>query len=186
MCAAVNIGLIVFVCTHRFSVVLKSNRELTDEMFRGRLPSPSSVSSSDFFLLFTHTGKYINFSWRRDTDRQDREMCKMSAKCWVSEILNATKVLSQCGRTIFHGRGHYFWEFLNNAFLYQRKLLVLLFFSPFKNNTHTDIKEHNAKCRPQQKICLLAYVKAKQNINYIGDVCMEKSIQLKSVLVLNA
>lgn len=50
------------VWTHRFSVVLKSNRELTDEMLRGRLPSPSSVSSSDLFLLLTHTGKYINFS----------------------------------------------------------------------------------------------------------------------------
>lgn len=51
-----------YVWTHRFSVVLKSNRELTDEMLRGRLPSPSSVSSSDFFLLPTQTGKYINFS----------------------------------------------------------------------------------------------------------------------------
>lgn len=48
--------------THRFSVVLKSSRELTDEMFRGRLPSPSSASSSDFFLLLTHNGKCINFS----------------------------------------------------------------------------------------------------------------------------
>lgn len=50
--------------THKFSVVLKSNRELTDEMFRGRLPNPSSVSSSVFFLLLTHTGKYVNFAWR--------------------------------------------------------------------------------------------------------------------------
>lgn len=52
------------VFTHKFSVVLKSNRELTDEMFLGRPPNPSSVSSSDFFLLLTHTGKYVSFSWR--------------------------------------------------------------------------------------------------------------------------
>lgn len=42
--------------THRFSVVLNNKRELTEEMFRGRLPRPSSVSSSDLFLLLTQTG----------------------------------------------------------------------------------------------------------------------------------
>ena len=59
-----TVSICVYLCvgTHRFSVVLKSSRELTDEMLRGRLPSPSSVSSSDFFFLLTHTGKYINFS----------------------------------------------------------------------------------------------------------------------------
>ena len=49
--------------THRFSVVLKSSRELTELMLLGSPPSPSSASSSGSGLVFTHTGKNFSFSW---------------------------------------------------------------------------------------------------------------------------
>lgn len=79
-----------YACTHRFSVVLKSNRELTDEMLRGRLPRPSSVSSSDFFLLLTHSGKYINFSWKEDTQMySEKEIWKKWAKSGLTQVTNA-------------------------------------------------------------------------------------------------
>lgn len=57
---------------HRFSVVLKSSRELRELMFLGRLPRPSSASSSWWILVLTHRGKYLSFSCKRtDTGWQD-------------------------------------------------------------------------------------------------------------------
>lgn len=54
---------------YRFSVVLKSSKELTELMLLGRPPSPSSASSSGSSLVFTHTGKYFSFSWKVECDK---------------------------------------------------------------------------------------------------------------------
>lgn len=135
-----HLCLFVYVWTHRFSVVLKSNRELTDEMLRGRLPSPSSVSSSDLFLLLTHTGKYINFSWEKDKQTlSEREIWKTSPKSWITHITEAkcpsaqmqarghTHANTVCNGELY-GRGYCFWGILNNAFRHRRKLLAVFSF----------------------------------------------------------
>lgn len=68
----------------------------------------------------------------------------MSAKSQITQVTNATKVLlytDACAHkhcnTKLYGWGHCFWGILNNAFLHQRKLVVMFsFFPPFLTNAH--------------------------------------------------
>ena len=91
-----------------------------------------------------------------------REICKMSTQSWITQITNATKVLScaearkykHCNAELCDW-GHCFWRILNNAFLHKRRLpaVFLFFFLPVLqiHTDYTNTHKHNDFTRPSTR-----------------------------------